>query len=170
MGLSRVETFHRSKQALRVGWGAKQIGGFLKGFVVIKREHNDSLVTISRNDHRGMVGANPVHRGGEIFSGGGIGNRCHMDSILHIPKNRVEGYFTLASLSDNLSRLISGVTTAGNARTLKQDESPPALLRSAHAELRRAGEKRVELLSRPEINLPYYVPHMRNFEGPGKRG
>ncbi|NBR72573.1 MAG: hypothetical protein EBT75_10885 [Proteobacteria bacterium] len=64
-----------------------------------------------------------------------------MDSILHILKNRVEGYFTLASLSDNLSRLVSGVTTAAKGRTIKQDESPLALLRSADAELRRAGKK-----------------------------
>jgi len=27
------------------------------------------------------------------------------------------------------------------------------------------GLKKAVLLSGPEINLPYYVPHMRNFEG-----
>ena len=42
-----------------------------------------------------------------------------------------------------------------SSRLVKRDESQPALLRSAHAELRRAGKKRVELLSRPEINLPF---------------
>ena len=41
-----------------------------------------------------------------------------------------------------------------SSRLAKRDESRLALLRSADAELRRAGEKRVELLSRPEINLP----------------
>jgi hypothetical protein len=82
--IALLGSFYRIKQPLGISWTSEKISSLLQGFVIIKREHHNGLIPISRDNHWITVIADTVHRRSKILSRGSVGNRSHMDSIVDI--------------------------------------------------------------------------------------
>ena len=71
------------EQSLGVGRTAHEVGGLLQRLEILQGEHDHRLIAVAGNDDRCVVGANPVHRRGEVLTS------CRVADCVHVGQDAV---------------------------------------------------------------------------------